>query len=99
MSPMADRGPGHADRWDPGHRGAGGPGAERRAGLVVGRPGRRGTCASSTRPARYGISASRSFREPASTARRATIPVLGTAAVLASWPLTRAAHLSGNWGP
>ena len=36
-----DRGPGHADRRDPGHRGTGGPGAERRAGLVVGRPGRR----------------------------------------------------------
>jgi len=99
MSPMADRGPGHADRWDPGHRGAGGPGAERRAGLVVGRPGRRGTCSSSTRPARYGRSSSRSFREPGSTARRATIQVLGTAAVLPYWTLTSYDHLTRKWGP
>ena len=33
----ADRGPGHADRRHPGHGGAARPGAERGAGLVVGR--------------------------------------------------------------
>jgi hypothetical protein len=37
----ADRGPGHLDRRDPGHRSAGGPGPERCPWVVVGRPGRR----------------------------------------------------------